>query len=327
LVTAATAAGARLARHRPSQRQIWFAAADGALLIIAGLHLLPDARAGARAARIWPGPVPIAAAAMYAAVGLAARAGCGCQEHKEQASGAGTAAALAVHRFVEGAAVAVDGSAVVTLALAAHASGEDLATGALPGAQSRRRVVQRIHAVFYHQGAPPLGEGALRTEQALAGLRAAAAVHLSTAGQQQVATALDMLAAVEAQPQPLRHQLRQAAAHLTGARVLAPRLYGAGPVTGPTLTLLAVRQGPVLPHPHTQPLPAPPPPLAEPAAIRAGSRPRHTQKSGQPHLQNPNRTACDHRPIQVRRVLVPSCSVIRSRCVTIATRDGRRGTR
>ena len=58
--------------------------------------------------------------------------------------------------------------------------------------------VQRIHAVFFHQGAPPLGEGALRTEQGLAGLRAAAAAHLSAAGQRQVATALDMLAATEA---------------------------------------------------------------------------------------------------------------------------------
>ena len=35
--------------------------------------------------------------------------------------------------------------------------------------------VQRIHAVLFHQGAPALGEGALRTEQGLAALRAAAA--------------------------------------------------------------------------------------------------------------------------------------------------------
>jgi transposase len=34
--------------------------------------------------------------------------------------------------------------------------------------------VQRIHAVFFHQGAPRLGEGALRTEAGLAALRAAA---------------------------------------------------------------------------------------------------------------------------------------------------------
>ena len=96
--------------------------------------------------------------------------------------------------------------------------------------------VQRIHAVFFHQGAPPLSEGALRTEPGLAALRAAAATHLSAAGQQQVATALDMLAATEAQLGPLRHQLRQAAAHLTGAKVLAARLYGAGPVTALALT-------------------------------------------------------------------------------------------
>jgi len=66
--------------------------------------------------------------------------------------------------------------------------------------------VQRIHAVFFHQGAPPLAEGALRTEPGLAGPRAAAAAHLS------------------------------AARHLTGAKVLAERLYGVGPLTGLALT-------------------------------------------------------------------------------------------
>jgi transposase len=96
--------------------------------------------------------------------------------------------------------------------------------------------VQRIQAVFFHQGAPRLGEGALRTEQGLAGLRAAAAAHLSPAGQLQVATALDMIAAAEARLGPLRRQLREAARHLTGARVLAARLYGAGPVTALALT-------------------------------------------------------------------------------------------
>jgi hypothetical protein len=47
--------------------------------------------------------------------------------------------------------------------------------------------VQRIHAVLFHQGAPALGEGTLRTGQGLAGMRAAAAAHLSPAGQLQVA--------------------------------------------------------------------------------------------------------------------------------------------
>ena len=93
-----------------------------------------------------------------------------------------------------------------------------------------------IHAVFFHQGGPPLGEGVLRTEPGLEALQSAAAAHLSPAGQQQVATAVDMLAATEAQLGPLRHQLRQAAAHLVGAKVLAARLYGVGPVTGLALT-------------------------------------------------------------------------------------------
>ncbi len=101
------------------------------------MHLLPDAWAGASAARIWPGLVPIAAAGAFTAAGLAARAGCRCQEHTERASGAGTAAALAVHRFLEGSAIALAGPAVA-VALAVHALGEGMATGALLGAQPRR---------------------------------------------------------------------------------------------------------------------------------------------------------------------------------------------
>jgi transposase len=96
--------------------------------------------------------------------------------------------------------------------------------------------VQRIHAVFFHQGGPPLSDDALRTEQGLAKLRAAAAAHLSPAGQLQVATALDMLAAVEARMHAQRKQLTQTAAHLTGAKVLAARLYGVGPFTALALT-------------------------------------------------------------------------------------------
>ncbi len=138
LVAAATVAGAWLARRRPGHREIWFAAAAGALLIIAGLHLLPDAWAGARTARIWPGLVPLAAAGAFAAAGLAARAGCGCQQHKEHASGQGTAAALAAHRFLEGSAIALAGSAAVAVALAVHSFAEGLAIAAGVLAQAAR---------------------------------------------------------------------------------------------------------------------------------------------------------------------------------------------
>jgi ZIP family zinc transporter len=50
------------------------------------------------------------------------------------------AVALAIHRFLEGAAIALAGSVAVALALAVHAFGEGLATGALLGGQPRRRV-------------------------------------------------------------------------------------------------------------------------------------------------------------------------------------------
>jgi len=90
--------------------------------------------------------------------------------------------------------------------------------------------------VFFRQGAPALGEAALRTGRALQALRAAAACHLSPAGQLQVATALEITGALEARLEAVRHRLLDAARHLTGAKVLASRLYGAGPVTALALT-------------------------------------------------------------------------------------------
>jgi ZIP family zinc transporter len=138
LIAVATVAGAAMASRRPARRQIWFAAAAGALLIIAGLHLLPDAWSAASEARIWRPCVPLAALGGFIAAGLAGRFGCGCREHTERASGAGTAAALGVHRFLEGSALALAGSPAIALALAVHAFGEGLATGALLGRQLRR---------------------------------------------------------------------------------------------------------------------------------------------------------------------------------------------
>jgi len=89
--------------------------------------------------------------------------------------------------------------------------------------------VQRIHAVLFHHGAPALAGGTLRTGPALAALREVSAADLSSAGQLQVATALEVLEALEARMHELRHQLLDAARHLAGARVLAERLYGSGP--------------------------------------------------------------------------------------------------
>jgi len=95
--------------------------------------------------------------------------------------------------------------------------------------------LQRIHAVFFHQGAPALGEGTLRGTEGLAAARAAAA-HLSPAGQQQVTVALAMMTCLEDQLCELRHQLLDMARHLKGARVLTRELYGVGPLTALALT-------------------------------------------------------------------------------------------
>ena len=95
---------------------------------------------------------------------------------------------------------------------------------------------RRSCAVFFHQGAPALGEAALRTGRDLQAVRAAAACHLSPVGQLQVDTALDILAALEARLEVLRHRLLAAARHRTGAKVLAARLYGVGPATALAMT-------------------------------------------------------------------------------------------
>jgi transposase len=102
--------------------------------------------------------------------------------------------------------------------------------------RERTAWAQRIHAVLFHQGAPALGDGALRSEQGLAALRQVSATRLSPAGQLQIATALDVIAALETQLHELRHQLLDAARHLAGAKVLAERLYGVGPVTALAMT-------------------------------------------------------------------------------------------
>ena len=138
LIAAATVAGALLASRRRGDKEIWCAAAAGALLVIAGLHLLPDAWGGAYAVRLWPPLVPIAAMGAFTATGVAARTGCGCRPHTEQAGGAAAAAALALHRFLEGSAVALAASATLAVALAVHAFAEGMAVGALLGAQPRR---------------------------------------------------------------------------------------------------------------------------------------------------------------------------------------------
>jgi zinc transporter ZupT len=139
LMAAATVAGAWLVARGEGSREAWLGAAAGALLVIAGLHLLPDAWSAARAARIWPPAVLGVAMGSFAVSGLAARRGCSCGKGSTDIDGRGTVIALAVHRFLEGSALAVTGSVIVAAALASHALAEGVAAGTLLGRESRRR--------------------------------------------------------------------------------------------------------------------------------------------------------------------------------------------
>jgi len=96
--------------------------------------------------------------------------------------------------------------------------------------------VQRVHAVLFHQGAEDLAGEALGTTAGRERLRAVAAAQLSPAGQLQVATALLVLDALEAELEPIRRRLVAAARHLLGAKTLTERIYGVGPITGLAFT-------------------------------------------------------------------------------------------
>ena len=94
--------------------------------------------------------------------------------------------------------------------------------------------LQRIHAVLFHQGATACPQ--LNTSAGRAQLATVTAEQLSAAGRTQVAAAVLMLEATEAQMDILRRQLLTTARHMHGPRVLAERLYGVGPITALALT-------------------------------------------------------------------------------------------
>ncbi|WP_262418997.1 hypothetical protein [Streptomyces sp. SP2-10] len=137
LVALATVAGAWAARRAPGPTVLVPAAASGILLVIAVFDLLPDAWDEAAEAGLPPWAVPFTALASFALMGALARTGCPCR--RERAGGIGAAAGLAVHRFVEGAALALTASIAVMAALLVHPAGEGLALAALLGAQPGRR--------------------------------------------------------------------------------------------------------------------------------------------------------------------------------------------
>jgi transposase len=89
--------------------------------------------------------------------------------------------------------------------------------------------VQRIHAVLFHQGASVCTE--LSTPIGRQTLAKVAAEQLSPAGRTQVAAAVLMVEATEAQMELVYRQLVWTARHMRGPRLLVERLYGVGPIT------------------------------------------------------------------------------------------------
>jgi zinc transporter ZupT len=223
LIALATLAGAWLARRHAARRELCFGAAAGALLVISGLHLLPDAWAGADQAGLAGWVVPVTALGALALARLAGRRGCTCAADRESAGGAGTAAALAVHRLLEGAAIVLAGSVIVTIALVAHALAEGLAAGTLLGPASRRRRVLWLAAMCT---SPLIGAA---VAEAWSFPPAAEPVLLAVAAGVLAQAAIVSLAAAFRHVQPARIMLsRPAAATILAAAVTVLAVRGAG---------------------------------------------------------------------------------------------------
>jgi transposase len=89
--------------------------------------------------------------------------------------------------------------------------------------------VQRVHAVFFHQGVPALGAGGVSDHRRR--LVEIAATALSPAGQVQIDVAVAMLDELETQLDAIRKRLVGTARHLQGAKALTDAIYGVGPIT------------------------------------------------------------------------------------------------
>ncbi|WNM35816.1 hypothetical protein RKE30_38420 [Streptomyces sp. Li-HN-5-11] len=142
LVALATAVGALTARRMSGRSALLLAAVSGILLIIAGLDLLPDAWDEAHEAGVPQWAVPLTALASYGVMGAVIRIGCPCAPGR--AGGIGAAWGLALHRFLEGATLALTASVAVVAALLVHAAGEGLALATLLGLRPRRRMAPWI---------------------------------------------------------------------------------------------------------------------------------------------------------------------------------------
>ncbi|GII35933.1 hypothetical protein Pph01_09360 [Planotetraspora phitsanulokensis] len=152
LVCASTLAGAWLARRNSQRMTLWLAIASAMMIVTALVDLLPDAyaEAGETGVPLWE--PALAAAFGFLVITYFTRRGCACPDDEpsrygshapgihrrvKQGVGAavyggmGTAAALTMHRAIEGATLALTASIVVVIALTVHSASEGLALAAL----------------------------------------------------------------------------------------------------------------------------------------------------------------------------------------------------
>jgi ZIP family zinc transporter len=128
---------------------------------------------------------------------------------------AGPVAALAVHRFLEGSALALAASITVTAALTVHALAESVAAGTLLAGQSRRRVAGMLTIMCLSPAAGAIVAGSCRSPAA------ATPVLLALAAGILAQAAWLSLATITRQPAGWRLAPQTAAVMLAAATVTA----------------------------------------------------------------------------------------------------------
>ncbi|MEV1177606.1 hypothetical protein, partial [Nonomuraea sp. NPDC049784] len=159
LVALSTLAGAHLAQRNAAKISIWLALASALMLITALTDVMPDAWREAHATEVPLWLVALAGVIGFAIITYFTRHGHphevavqrgrhapGLHRRVKQAvsaavyGGVGTAVALALHRMIEGATLALAASAIVVAALMIHSAGEGLAMTAMLDMASKPRI-------------------------------------------------------------------------------------------------------------------------------------------------------------------------------------------
>ncbi|MEW9531076.1 hypothetical protein [Microbispora sp. NPDC049125] len=152
LVCVSTLIGAFLARRNARRMSLWLAIASAMILVTALVDLLPDAWGEAVEAGVPLWTLGASAGFGFLVITYFTRRGCACPDDEPPPAamhapglhrrvrqgvnaavfgGMGTAAALTLHRAIEGAALALTASVVVIVALVVHSASEGLALAVL----------------------------------------------------------------------------------------------------------------------------------------------------------------------------------------------------